>query len=138
MKFGKALSMVGLWVPVNGRPMGNNNKTFSGGTEGNGGWEVGIGKWGSPPEKVWWPPVLLIFYSFIMVKFYLIICYMSSQESMSSFSDSQSSTDYSQSLGSQDSYGSQSLETWDDCYESSFIDDISLSEDSWSSSQESE
>ena len=63
---------------------------------------------------------------------------MSSQESMSSFSDSQSSTDYSQSLGSQDSYGSQSLETWEDCYESSFIDDSSLSEDSWSSSQESE
>ena len=27
-----------------------------------GGWEVGMGKWGSPPEKVWWPPVLLIFY----------------------------------------------------------------------------
>ena len=37
---------------------------------------------------------------------------MSSYES---FSDSdQSSQDYSQSLGSQDSYGSQSLETWDD------------------------
>ena len=38
--------MVGLWVPVNGRPMGNKNKTFSGGTEGNGdggtgGWENG-------------------------------------------------------------------------------------------------
>lgn len=64
---------------------------------------------------------------------------MSSQESMSSFSDSQSSTDYSQSLGSQDSYGSQSLETWNDSYESSFIDDSSLSSDlSWSSSQDSE
>ena len=57
---------------------------------------------------------------------------MSSQESMSSFSDSQSSTDYSQSLGSQDSHGSQSLETWDDSYESSFIDDSS-SQPSWSS-----
>ena len=52
--------MVGLWVPVNGRPMGNKNKTFSGGTEGNG--EGEMGKWGSPPEKVRWPPVLLIFY----------------------------------------------------------------------------
>ena len=49
--------MVGLWVPVNGRPMGNKNKNISGGTEGNG----GMGKRGSPPEKVWWPPVLLIF-----------------------------------------------------------------------------
>ena len=50
---------------------------------------------------------------------------MSSYES---FSDSdQSSQDYSQSLGSQDSYGSQSLETWDDSYESSFIDDSSQS-----------
>ena len=55
---------------------------------------------------------------------------MSSQESMSSFSDSQSSTDYSQSPGSQDSYGSQSLETWNDSYESSFIDDSS-SQSSW-------
>lgn len=64
---------------------------------------------------------------------------MSSQESMSSFSNSQSSTDYSQSLGSQDCYGSQSLETWNDSYESSFIDDSSLSSDlSWSSSQDSE
>lgn len=63
---------------------------------------------------------------------------MSSQESMSSFSDSQSSTGYSQSLGSQDSYGSQSLETWDDSYESSFIDDSS-SQSSWSSdSQDSD
>ena len=45
--------MVGLWVII---------KTFSGGTEGNGGnGEVGMGKWESPPEKVWWPPVLLIF-----------------------------------------------------------------------------
>ena len=52
--------MVGLWVPVNERPMVNNKKTFSGGTEGNGEW-VGMGKWGSPPEKVWWPPALLIF-----------------------------------------------------------------------------
>ena len=57
---------------------------------------------------------------------------MSSQESMSRFSDSQSSADYSQSLGSQDTYGSQSLETWDDSYESSFIDDSS-SQSSWSS-----
>lgn len=57
---------------------------------------------------------------------------MSSQENMSSFSDSQSSTNYSQSLRSQDSYGSQSLETWDDSYESSFIDDSS-SQPSWSS-----
>ena len=59
---------------------------------------------------------------------------MSSYES---FSDSnQSSQDYSQSLGSQDSYGSQSLETWDDSYESSFIDDSSQS--SWSDSQSSQ
>ena len=29
--------MVGLWVLVNGRPMGNNNKTFAEGTERNGG-----------------------------------------------------------------------------------------------------
>ena len=57
---------------------------------------------------------------------------MSSQESMSSFSDSQSSNDYSQSFGSQNSYGRQSLETWDDSYESSFIDDSS-SQSSWSS-----
>ena len=57
---------------------------------------------------------------------------MSSQENMSSFSDSQSSTNYSQSLRSQDSYGSQSLETWDDSYESSLIDDSS-SQPSWSS-----
>ena len=28
---------------------------------GNGEWEAG--KWESPPEKVWWPPVSLIFYS---------------------------------------------------------------------------
>ena len=63
---------------------------------------------------------------------------MSSQENMSSFSDSQSSTNYSQSLRSQDSYGSQSLETWDDSYESSFIDDSS-SQSSWSSdSQDSD
>ena len=55
---------------------------------------------------------------------------------MSSFSDSQSSQDFSQSLGSQNSYGSQSLETWDDSYESSFIDDSSQS--SWSSSQDSD
>ena len=41
--------------------MGNKNKTFSGGTEGNGGSWEGDGKMGSPPEKVWWPPVLLIF-----------------------------------------------------------------------------
>ena len=35
-----------------------------------------MGKWGSPPEKVWWPPVLLIFYSFIIVKFlYNLISY---------------------------------------------------------------
>ena len=57
--------MIGLWVPVNGRPMGNKNKTFSGGNEGKWGggeWEVGMGKWGSPPEKVGWPPVLFIFY----------------------------------------------------------------------------
>ena len=63
MKFGKALKKVGLWVPV---PMGNKNKTFSGGTEGNGGnggnGDGGMRKWGSPPDKVWWPPVLLIFY----------------------------------------------------------------------------
>ena len=53
------------------------------------------------------------------------------------FSDSdQSSQDYSQSLGSQDSYGSQLLETWDDSYESSFIDDSSQS--SWSDSQSSQ
>ena len=59
---------------------------------------------------------------------------MSSYES---FSDSdQSSQDYSQSLGSQDSYSSQSLETWDDSYESSFIDDSSQS--SWSDSQSSQ
>ena len=59
---------------------------------------------------------------------------MSSYES---FSDSdQSNQDYSQSLGSQDSYGSQSLETWDDSYESSFIDDSSQS--SWSDSQSSQ
>ena len=59
---------------------------------------------------------------------------MSSYES---FSDSdQSSQDYSQSLGSQDSYGSQSLETWDGSYESSFIDDSSQS--SWSDSQSSQ
>ena len=59
---------------------------------------------------------------------------MSSYES---FSDSdQSSQDYSQSLGSQDSYVSQSLETWDDSYESSFIDDSSQS--SWSDSQSSQ
>ena len=50
--------MVGLWVPVNGQPMGNNKKTFSGGTEGQGDGKMG----GVPPEKVWWPPVLLIFY----------------------------------------------------------------------------
>ena len=41
--------------------MGNKNKIFSGETEGNGEW--GMEKWESPPEKVWWPPVLLIFYS---------------------------------------------------------------------------
>ena len=59
---------------------------------------------------------------------------MSSYES---FSDSdQSSQDYSQSLGCQDSYSSQSLETWDDSYESSFIDDSSQS--SWSDSQSSQ
>ena len=59
---------------------------------------------------------------------------MSSYES---FSDSdQSSQDYSQSLGSQDSYGSQSLETRDDSYESSFIDGSSQS--SWSDSQSSQ
>ena len=57
--------------------------------------------------------------------------------SYKSFSDSdQSSQDYSQSLGSQDSYGSQSLETWDDSYECSFIDDSSQS--SWSDSQSSQ
>ena len=47
MKFGKALKKVGLWVPV---PMGNKNKTFSGGTEGNGGnggnGDGGMRKWG--------------------------------------------------------------------------------------------
>ena len=59
---------------------------------------------------------------------------MSSHES---FSDSdQSSQDYSQSLGSQNSYSTQSLETWDDSYESSFIDDGSQS--SWSDSQSSQ
>lgn len=64
---------------------------------------------------------------------------MSSQSSQSSFSERQSSYDFSQSLGSQDSYGSQSLETWNDSYESSFIDDSSLSsQSSWSSSQDSE
>ena len=46
------------------------------GDGGMGGWEVGMGKWGSPPEKVWWPPVLLIFYLFIIVKFlYNLILY---------------------------------------------------------------
>ena len=55
---------------------------------------------------------------------------MSSQYSMSSFSDSQCSQDFSQSLGSQNSYGSQSLETGDVSYESSFIDDSSLSSQS--------
>ena len=34
--------------------------------EGPGGWGGtgngdGLGKWGIPPQKVWWPPVLLIF-----------------------------------------------------------------------------
>ena len=34
--------------------------------EGPGGWGGtgngdGLGKWGVPPQKVWWPPVLLIF-----------------------------------------------------------------------------
>ena len=46
---------------------------------------------------------------------------MSSQYSMSSFSDSQSSQDFSQSLGSQNSYGSQSLETWDVSYEARLL-----------------
>ena len=61
---------------------------------------------------------------------------MSSYESFSDSSQSsQDSSDYSQSLGSQDSYGSQSLETWNDSYESSFIDDSSLSsQSSWSHS----
>ena len=49
---------------------------------------------------------------------------MSSYES---FSDSQSSQDFSQSLESQNSYGSQSLEMWDMSYDSSFIDDSSQS-----------
>ena len=59
---------------------------------------------------------------------------MSSYESLSD--SDQLSQDYSQSLGSQDSYCSQSLETWDDSYESSFIDDSSQS--SWSDSQSSQ
>ena len=62
---------------------------------------------------------------------------MSSYESFSgSNQSSQDSSCYSQSLGSQDSYGSQSLETWDDSYESSLIDDSSQS--SWSDSQSSQ
>ena len=47
--------MAGLWV-IRIKPSQE-------GLRGNGGWEVGMGKWGSPPEKVWWLPVLLIFYS---------------------------------------------------------------------------
>ena len=44
--------MVGLWVTVNGRPMGIKNKIFSGGTEGKwGGWEVEMGKWGVFPRR---------------------------------------------------------------------------------------
>ena len=33
---------------------------------GNGEWP-GYGKMGGPPEKVWWPPVLLIFYLLMSV-----------------------------------------------------------------------
>ena len=63
--------------------MGNKNKPFSGETERNGEWGMGNGEWGmgkengkSSPEKVWWPPVWLIFYSFIIVKFlYNLILY---------------------------------------------------------------
>ena len=33
---------------------------------GNGEW-AGYGKMGGPPEKVWWPPVLLIFYLLMSV-----------------------------------------------------------------------
>ena len=47
---------------------------------------------------------------------------MSSYESFSGSSQSsQDSSCYNQSLGSQDSYGSQSLETWNDSYESSLL-----------------
>ena len=47
--------MAGLWV-IRIKPSQE-------GLRGNGG-EMGgrDGKMGSPPEKVWWPPVLLIFY----------------------------------------------------------------------------
>ena len=56
--------MAGLWVI-----------RMAGGTGGKWG-DVGMGKWGSPPEKVWWLPVLLIFYSFIIIKFlYNLILY---------------------------------------------------------------
>ena len=57
--------------------MGNKNKPFSGETEGNGEWGMGKENWKSSPEKVWWPPVWLIFYSFIIVKFlYNLILYV--------------------------------------------------------------
>ena len=46
--------MVGLWV--------NNIKLSQEGL-GNG----GMGEWRSPPERVWWPPVLLIFYLIVTV-----------------------------------------------------------------------
>ena len=38
--------MVGLWVPVNGRPMGNNKKPSQEGLRGMGEWGRGDGKMG--------------------------------------------------------------------------------------------
>ena len=55
-------------IPVNGRPMGTIKKPSHEGPWkwGNREW-VGMGKWGSPPEIIWWPPVLLIFYLIMTV-----------------------------------------------------------------------
>jgi len=49
--------------------MGNNKKPSQEGLRGERG---DLGKWGSPPEKFWWPPVLLIFY-LIMADSFLIV-----------------------------------------------------------------
>ena len=59
--------MAGLGVRSGGGK--NKQKTFSGGTGGEWGMGSGqgMGKWGGPPEKVWWPPVLLIFYLLMSV-----------------------------------------------------------------------
>ena len=59
--------MVGLWVPVNERPMVNNKKTFSGGTEGNGEW-VGMGKWGEEKREGLVATSFVNFYNLLLVE----------------------------------------------------------------------